>query len=48
VYKGFAPLTPDDIADAVLFCATRPAHVNINDLVIMPQAQAAVLVVNRT
>jgi 3-hydroxy acid dehydrogenase/malonic semialdehyde reductase len=47
-YKGFTPLSPDDIADAVHYCATRPPHVNINDMIVMPQAQAGVLVVNRT
>jgi serine 3-dehydrogenase len=46
-YKGFKPLSPDDIADAVHYCATRPPHVNINDMIVMPQAQAGVLVVNR-
>jgi serine 3-dehydrogenase len=46
-YKGLTPLTPDDIADAVHYCATRPPHVNINDMIVMPQAQAGVLVVNR-
>ncbi|MEX0987670.1 MAG: SDR family NAD(P)-dependent oxidoreductase [Bacteroidales bacterium] len=40
VYEGFTPLYEDDIAEAVLFAVTRPAHVNINDLVIMPAAQA--------
>lgn len=40
VYKGLKPLTAEDIADAIIFCATRPDHVNINELVIMPKAQA--------
>jgi len=40
VYKGFEPLHPEDIADAVYYCASLPAHVNINDMVIMPTAQA--------
>lgn len=40
VYKGFEPLHPEDIADAVYYCAGLPAHVNINDLLIMPTAQA--------
>lgn len=39
-YKGFKPLTGEDIADTILYCAMLPAHVNINDLVIMPTAQA--------
>ncbi len=41
VYNGFTPLSPDDIADAIWYVATLPAHVNINDLVIMPTAQAS-------
>jgi 3-hydroxy acid dehydrogenase / malonic semialdehyde reductase len=41
VYEGMIPLNPDDIAEAVYWAATRPAHVNINDMIIMPAAQAA-------
>ncbi len=40
IYQGFEPLHPEDIADAVYYCANLPAHVNINDIVIMPTAQA--------
>lgn len=40
VYNGFTPLKAEDIADAILFVASRPDHVNINDLLIMPSAQA--------
>lgn len=40
VYEGFVPLSADDIADVIWYAASRPAHVNINDLVIMPSAQA--------
>lgn len=47
VYKGLTPLYANDIADAILFAVTRPAHVCINDLVIMPTAQAAATVVKR-
>ena len=39
-YKGFEPLVAADIADAAWFMASRPAHVCINDMVIMPTAQA--------
>lgn len=35
------PLTADDVADAIAWCVTRPAHVNIDRLVIRPRAQAA-------
>lgn len=47
VYQGFTPLTPEDIADAVYYCASRPAHVNIRELVILPTAQAAVDSIHR-
>ena len=40
-YKGLDPLTGDDIADVIYYCATLPVHVNINDVVIMPTAQAS-------
>jgi 3-hydroxy acid dehydrogenase/malonic semialdehyde reductase len=39
VYQGMQPLTAEDIADSVLYCATRPAHVNIRSLQILPTAQ---------
>ncbi|MCO4819743.1 MAG: SDR family NAD(P)-dependent oxidoreductase [Bacteroidetes bacterium] len=41
VYDGFENLVAHDIADAVLYVVTRPEHVNINDLIIMPKAQPA-------
>src|SRR5690606_14509794 len=42
VYAGVPdPLTADDVADAIAWCVTRPAHVNIDRLVIRPRAQAA-------
>ena len=40
VYKGVDPLTADDVADAILYCATRPKHVNINEIILTPIAQA--------
>lgn len=40
VYKGVDPLTAQDVADAILFCATRPKHVNINEIILTPIAQA--------
>ncbi|MFA9390924.1 MAG: SDR family NAD(P)-dependent oxidoreductase [Prolixibacteraceae bacterium] len=39
VYKGMTPLYAEDIAETILFMATRPAHVNIDDVLIMPSAQ---------
>ena len=47
VYKGVTPLTPADIAEIVLFCVTRPAHVNISELIVMPTAQASATMVHR-
>ncbi len=41
VYAGFQPLSANDVADVVLYCANLPAHVCINDLTIMPTAQAS-------
>jgi len=41
VYLGYEPLKAEDIADAIYFMTSRPAHVNINDLLIMPTAQAS-------
>lgn len=41
VYEGFAPLLAQDVAETIWFAVSRPAHVNINDLVIMPTAQAS-------
>ncbi len=48
VYEGFEPLHPQDIASAIAYVASLPAHVNINDLVIMPTAQANATTINRT
>jgi NADP-dependent 3-hydroxy acid dehydrogenase YdfG len=47
VYQGMTPMTPDDIADAVLFCLTRPAHVNISEMVLLATDQAAAATVYR-
>ncbi|GAB4518658.1 MAG: hypothetical protein Tsb004_29350 [Allomuricauda sp.] len=48
VYQGFQPLKPEDIADIILFVVTRPYHVNIADLVVMPTAQASSTIVKKT
>ena len=40
VYDGYQPLMANDVAEAIYFATSRPAHVNINDLLIMPTAQA--------
>lgn len=41
VYEGTTPLKPDDVADAVFYCASRSPHINISEIIIMPTAQAA-------
>ncbi|WP_295116623.1 SDR family NAD(P)-dependent oxidoreductase [uncultured Chitinophaga sp.] len=40
VYRGFTPLSGEDVADIVFYCSTLPKHVCINDLVVTPTAQA--------
>ncbi len=40
VYEGFTPLFAHDIAETILFVITRPPHVNIDDILVMPAAQA--------
>lgn len=47
IYQGYKPLLPDDVANVVYYTTTLPAHVNINDLVIMPTAQASATVFNK-
>lgn len=47
VYKGFEPLKAEDIADVIHFVISRPYHVNIADLLILPTAQASATTVNK-
>lgn len=47
VYKGFDPLQAEDIADIIHFVISRPYHVNIADLIVMPTAQASSTIVKR-
>ncbi len=47
VYKGLQPLTGEDIAEAIIFCASRPPHANINEMIIMPSAQANAFIAHR-
>lgn len=46
-YRGMTPLSAEDVADAVLYCATRPPHVNISEIVMTPRDQATVTMVHR-
>jgi NADP-dependent 3-hydroxy acid dehydrogenase YdfG len=48
VYEGLTPLTADDIADCVTWVATRPSHVDIDQLVVRPRDQARATMVHRT
>ncbi|UAM97646.1 SDR family NAD(P)-dependent oxidoreductase [Polaribacter litorisediminis] len=47
VYQGFKPLQAEDIADIIHFVITRPYHVNIEDLVVYPTAQASATILNK-
>lgn len=48
VYSGLKPLSADDVADTITFMVTRPYHINIADVLLLPTAQASATVVNRT
>ena len=48
VYATTKPLKPEDIADVVMFCATRPLHVDINQVIVMPTVQASVHHIQRS
>ncbi|WBX76636.1 SDR family NAD(P)-dependent oxidoreductase [Tenacibaculum ovolyticum] len=47
VYQGYKPLQPEDIADIIYFVISRPYHVNIEDLVVYPTAQATATILNK-
>jgi len=47
VYEGFKPLLAEDVAEVIYFMATRPSHVNLADVVLLPTAQATVSMINR-
>jgi len=47
VYEGVKPLQAEDVADAIVWCLTRPEHVNVQSVLIMPTDQASVHAVNR-
>jgi 3-hydroxy acid dehydrogenase/malonic semialdehyde reductase len=47
VYEGFDALSAQDIAETIWFAASRPAHVNINELTVMPTAQASATTIFR-
>jgi NADP-dependent 3-hydroxy acid dehydrogenase YdfG len=47
VYEGLTPLTADDVADAIVWAATRPPHVNVDQIVLMPRDQATAMRAHR-
>jgi 3-hydroxy acid dehydrogenase/malonic semialdehyde reductase len=47
VYENVTPLTGNDVAEAVVFCATRPPHVQIAELIVLPTNQASTTLVHR-
>lgn len=48
VYQGITPLTADDVADVIAFAATRPSHVNLDQIVLKPRAQASAMRAHRS
>lgn len=47
VYQNLTPLTPEDVADVVLFCATRSAHVNLSEVLLLPTDQSGATLIHR-
>jgi len=48
VYEGIEALRGEDVAEAVIFCATRPPHANVREMILMPAAQATAVHSHRT
>ena len=48
VYEGFQPLQAEDIANSIYFMATQPAHVNIEEIFILPTAQATSNIIQKS
>lgn len=48
IYQGYQPLLAEDIADLIVFMVTRPAHVNLAEILILPTAQASATTVKKS
>ncbi len=48
VYNGFTPLYAEDIAEVIRFVVTRPSHVNVADMLVLPTAQASSKIINKS
>jgi len=48
VYKGFTPLSGDNVAEAIVWVTGLPVHVNVNDMLLMPTAQAGPAYVHKS
>jgi len=47
VYEGYQPLKAEDVAESIYFMASQPAHVNIEEIFILPAAQATANIFNK-
>jgi 3-hydroxy acid dehydrogenase/malonic semialdehyde reductase len=47
IYQGYTPLAPEDIADAVVYCATRPLYVDVAEMLVLPTAQASTTMLHK-
>ena len=48
IYQGFSPLTAEDVAEIILFTVTRPAHVNLADMIVFPTVQTTATTVHKS
>jgi len=47
IYEGMTPLSAEDVAETIVFCVTRPPHVNISEILILPTDQASTTMIHR-
>lgn len=48
VYQGYTPLTPEDVAESILFAASRPSHMTVAEMILLPTDQASSTMVNKS